>query len=647
MNNLAHHRLLERVRALSRTTRALWERVRAASDPKRFWLPPLAFFVCATGFAYAHSWFAWGSYMRAKNLPVFVVPPLFGALYGEFAAIGVVAVWSYRSRWLRLMTWLLLAFVLVVNSAQLVSTTLSNEFITSPVVRLAPLLRTIVSFETVLMVCAGPSAGIIVLWIGFRRAQWKSAQYGSRLLATGVLCGWGLALFGATFLPALAHFRARQGLRPEAPVFSLYCAVREAVTDTQPRVGPPNADELRVALRAGLTIHPEAAAPFRKDWIYKRALPFPKRDNSPSRPNVIVFFFESWSAEVLGPYNPRWTDVTPNLNDFAQHAMRVDDYINHAIPTVTGLRGQLCSMFPSLAYTPWNQPEKPDVGRVLCLPKLLGDAGYESVYLNHGAGYKTHFDSQVVDWGFEHAYFLKQVLGDLLKNEAPGHLGEEVSDEQMIRATIAFLDRKSAQSTTDQRPLFLAVSTFQTHTGVDLPRKFGNGQNPVLNTFSNLDHVFGDFWRWYQTSKWAKDTILILTGDHILYPHDAFRQVATSRHLNDRFGYLGLFIMDPTHELPASYAVRSTSIDFAPTLIQLLGLPSQQPNPFMGLSMFSDRQQTPIALGFNYGKDLLFWERTRATPIIYHTPKRGVPRQLFNVLRYEQQLERDHRIWFR
>ena len=196
-------------------------------------------------------------------------------------------------------------------------------------------------------------------------------------------------------------------------------------------------------------------------------------------------------------------------------------------------------------------------------------------------------------------------------------------------------------------PCFWRSPPFK-HTPVSTcSHKFGTGRNPVLNTFSNLDDAFGVFWQWYQHSSWAKDTILILTGDHILYPHDAFREVATPRHLNDRFGYLGLFILDPTHELPASYAVRSTSIDFAPTLIQLLGLPSQQLNPFMGLSMFGDRQQTPIALGFNYGTDVLVWERTRDAPTIYHQPKTGRPRQLWNILRYEQQLERDHRIWFR
>ena len=231
-------------------------------------------------------------------------------------------------------------------------------------------------------------------------------------------------------------------------MLSLGRAVQEAIWDSEPRAPPPTADELKLALEAGITIHPNAVAPFRKDWIYKRPLPFPKRGSPARQPNVIVFFFESWSAEVLGPYNPRWTRVTPNLNEFAKHAMRVDDYVNHTIPTVTGLRGPtLFDVSWGLAYTPWHQVEKPVVGQVLCLPKLLADAGYESIYLNHGEATKTHFDSQAIDWGFTHAYFINDVLGALLQGrEARSPRRGSLEDEQMMRATIAFLEQRFRQS---------------------------------------------------------------------------------------------------------------------------------------------------------------------------------------------------------
>ena len=643
----AYLQLVRLLRGSLSRTNELWARVRSNGDLTRVWLVCVAFALSATGFAYAHSLLAWGSYVRANTLRLFAVPALFGALYLEFAVIGVVTVWSYRRRWQRGLTLCALFIVLFVNSVQLVSTTISNEFITPPVLRLIGLVGGLVSSQSVATVGFGSVLGLTVLWAALGMTSWQSTPVSTRQLATLLMAGWGLLLFASGLLTPVRKLRARHGLRPEAPVLSLARATREAIWDGELNASAPNAEELRLALDAGLYIDPSAVAPFRKDWIYERPLPFARREPAPQHPNLIVLFFESWSAEVLGPYNPRWRELTPNLNDFARDALRVDDYVNHAIPTVTGLRGQLCSMFPGLAYTPWRDVQKPVVSQVLCLPTLLEQAGYESMYLNHGPAHATHFDSQAIDWGFERAYFVDGVVGDLLKGEKPEYKGVDATDEQVMRATIALLERLRARPRSASRPLFLAVSTYQTHTGIDVARKFGDGKNPVLNTFGNLDAAFGTFWRWYQHSPWTRDTILILTGDHTLYPHDAFREVATARHLDDRFGYMGLFIRDPTHALPASYSVRSTSIDFAPTVVQLLDLPSRQANAFMGLSMFSDRQHTPIALGFNYGRDVLLWERARATPQIYHSPARGVARQLFDVLRYEQQLERDRRIWFR
>jgi hypothetical protein len=91
--------------------------------------------------------------------------------------------------------------------------------------------------------------------------------------------------------------------------------------------------------------------------------------------------------------------------------------------------------------------------------------------------------------------------------------------------------------------------------------------------------------------------------------------------------------------------VKTSSLDFAPTLIQLLGLPANRPNPFMGLSMFSDRQVTPLALGMNYGKELLVWDRARAAPDLFNMPESGEPRSLFNVLHYAEALENTNRMW--
>jgi phosphoglycerol transferase MdoB-like AlkP superfamily enzyme len=637
--------LIAKLRGRVQPPRAAEADTAAPTAARACWWPPLAFAAIACTFAYAQALLAWSTYLHAKPWLIAWVPALFGPLFLETAVIGLIAIWLYGSSWRRVATWIVLLPAFAVNGAQLLSTMLASEYIAPAILRMASLIGMVASWQNIaLLVVSTAAVSAIAAW-GFQVSVWRAASMRQRVWASIIVLAWGAPLFALAKLGPAARLRAQYGLRPGAPVLSLALALRESMLDGETPEHALTPDELKLALTAGITIHPNAPAPFRKDWIYQRPLVFPKKGRHARPLNVIVFFFESWSTEVLGPYNPRWKAVTPHLADFAKEAMRVDDYVNHTIPTVTGLRGQLCSMFPSLAYTPWHDPEKPSVGEVLCLPKILEGEGYDSIYLNHGSAHATHFDSQTIDWGFGRSYFRPAVLGELLhgepaKSENPKH---ETSDDQMMRATIELLKQRGTQ----KKPLFLAVSTIQTHTGVDLDHKFGDGKNQVLNTFNNLDEAFGKFWDWYRTSSWRDDTILIVTGDHVMYPHDALRRVASPRYMNERFGYLGLFIKDPSHALPASISVRASSVDFAPTVMQLLGLSSHRANSFMGLSLFGDRLQTPTALGFTYNKDVLIWDRARSRPQIAHSPKTGRARQFLDILRFEQQMERDHRLWFR
>lgn len=636
--------LIAKIQGLSQPGRAAKADSPTQTRTRLFWWLPLAFAAIASTFAYAHAVLAWSTYLRARPRLTALVPALFGPLYLETAVIAVLAIWLYGRSWRRVATWVVLELAFAVNAAQVVSTMLSSDFIAPAILRMISLIGTVATWDNIAIVLVGAAAVSGIAAWGFNVSDWSMASVRERALASSIALAWGLGLFALTTIEPVAQLRARYGLRPGAPVSSLVLALRETlIGETSVRRLTP--EELKLALTAGISIHPDAPAPFRKAWIYRRPLPFPMRSQHARPLNVVVFFFESWSTEVLGPYNPRWQAVTPHLAEFAKGAMRVDDYMNHAIPTVTGLRGQLCSMFPSLAYTPWHAKEKPSVGEVLCLPKILEAEGYDSIYLNHGAASATHFDAQTIDWGFGQSYFQPRVLGELLHGEQPQSENppHESSDDQMMRATIELLKQRRGQ----EKPLFLAVSTIQTHTGVNLRHKFGNGKNSVLNTFNNLDEAFGKFWDWYRGSSFRDDTILILTGDHVMYPNDALRRVASPSYTNERFGRLGLFIMDPSHELPASMSVRATSVDFAPTVMQLLGLPSHRANSFMGLSLFGDRQRTPVALGFTYNKDVLLWDRAQDKPEIHHSPTEGRALQFLNILRFEQQMERDHRLWFR
>ena len=63
--------------------------------------------------------------------------------------------------------------------------------------------------------------------------------------------------------------------------------------------------------------------------IYKRDLPF-KKLYSEKFPNIILIFMEGTSSRLLKNYNPK-TSYTPNILDFANNSLTVDNYFNPKI----------------------------------------------------------------------------------------------------------------------------------------------------------------------------------------------------------------------------------------------------------------------------------------------------------------------------
>ena len=80
--------------------------------------------------------------------------------------------------------------------------------------------------------------------------------------------------------------------------------------------------------------------------IYKRDLPF-KKLYSEKFPNIILIFMEGTSSRLLENYNPK-TSYTPNILDFANNSLTVDNYFNHTAATFRGIHGQLASCYPSM-----------------------------------------------------------------------------------------------------------------------------------------------------------------------------------------------------------------------------------------------------------------------------------------------------------
>lgn len=334
---------------------------------------------------------------------------------------------------------------------------------------------------------------------------------------------------------------------------------------------------------------------FEKDWVYQKALPFPVKSSSTQPPNVIVILTEGTSTRLMGCYDRKYEDLTPNFNKFAQESMKVTNYYNHTSATYRGTLGQMASCYPfrgGKGAGAWNKEQK-DLWSTLnysTVPKILGDE-YDTFFFSPHESADSYTDL-VRMAGFRQVE-TKDSLPEVLGKD-PEIYADSFTDASMYQSLSAFLAARE-----NQRPFFLVMYTVGTHAGMDVPStgvKYGDGSNPTLNTLHNVDAAFGRFWQEFQSSPYKDNTIVIVTADHAHVQEKPY--VALMKDDPTYKPYfvdtVPLLIYDPMHELPLEYdANDATSLALAPTILHLLGR-QHAVNAFLGQSLFDGTQDFHI-----------------------------------------------------
>jgi phosphoglycerol transferase MdoB-like AlkP superfamily enzyme len=346
-----------------------------------------------------------------------------------------------------------------------------------------------------------------------------------------------------------------------------------------------SSSEIKQLKELGFDINPSAPFPLLKDNIYKESIERIKSDAK--QPNVIVIFAEGFSSRTCAPYNGKFDDLTPNIKLMAEDGatLIVTDYYNHTAATYRGLHGQLCSLYPAFGGAHKERWLKKETV-YKSLPEVLNHNGFDTIWL---------------ETNYENIWYISKMLSHfgidkiLSAEELSRHVGglnklNEVflTDHQAYSALVGFLKESD-----DSKPFFLGIYTGETHAWVEVASdgiKYKSGSNNSLNTIHNMDHAFGKFWKYFKGSKYAENTILIFTSDHAhFYPKqyvEAMKQYGETDYRKVFIDKVPLLIYDPVHKLPKTLdANSSTSLDLAPTIIQMLGLPNE-PNSFLGTALF-------------------------------------------------------------
>ena len=422
-------------------------------------------------------------------------------------------------------------------------------------------------------------------------------------------------------------------------------------------------DFLDTAIRYGFNFKLGARFPLVKNWIYRSEPPFlsePTEALPKSRPNVIVFFIEGFSARTSNVYGSDYTQITPNLVAFAEQSMVVDNYYNHTAATYRGLHGQNCSIYPKYGGTGGWHTNYKDLPKTnyFCIADALNGI-YHTRFLYSQLRDNTYLDEMMETLSYD------EILSgdDLLLNYLPGQTmgaGDAVSDQQFFSALIEVLREEeitAKNSPSGNSPFFMALYNFETHAFKDVKqdgKRFGAGDNSSLNTIHNLDDSFGKFWKYFQKSSLAKNTIIIFTADHSHYHEKPYVEAVDKPGA----GYQKIFvdkipliIHDPTRSLPNRYDAKyATSIDFAPSLLHYLGTPNQI-NSFMGESIFEEaRRELSVrmqGIGISsFGQETFFVDSEKIHGGRFRDGKyKEEMDHLHRFFRIIQRLESENRIW--
>lgn len=336
---------------------------------------------------------------------------------------------------------------------------------------------------------------------------------------------------------------------------------------------------------------------FSKSIIFERPLPFNKTENIQS-PNIIVFFMEGVSAQLLNSYGSQYPNLTPNLDKLADQSLLVTNYYNHTAATNRGIRGTLISGYQNLDDFYKKTQSHKNMQRPSLATILNKHHYFTEFYIPHPK-HVTNMYPMLQSLGFQKIYYLENIRQEFFNGKLTLHPSHNVKDEDLMLAIEKEL--KAKERAINQQPFFIGVYNIGTHAFQNnLQHPYADGQNEVLNRIYNFDYQFGKFLTFFQQSSFANNTILIITADHATFPDPAYRKISNAQFFIDK---IPLIIHAPFIDLPKTYdASGRNSIDFTPTLLHLLNINNEQ-NLFLGCSLFEQckTQEFNIsAMGFSF-----------------------------------------------
>lgn len=330
--------------------------------------------------------------------------------------------------------------------------------------------------------------------------------------------------------------------------------------------------------------------------------------NSPVRPaigdkkNIVIIIVESLSAEYTGIGNPGH-GYTPFLDSLAKKGIYFTNSFADGRRSIDAPPSILAGLPHLRDETFFCTQNKTLQG----LGSTLKTQGYNTSFFHGGRNGTMSFDTFSQRMGFDDYYGLNEYPNP---QDSDGIWG--IYDEPYLQYFAQQLSRHP-------QPFASVLFTLSTHNPYQVPAQYQTtlpkGEQPIHRTVAYFDLALKHFFATAATQPWYKDTLFVITGDHI------GPSLKTSERMLDSYRVPIVFYY-PGGELPPVDRDRLVQhVDIGPSVLDFTGVAADKVLPF-GHSIF-DPSYSGLAVGQKGGS---FW---LADGRYYLEYRQGAPSKLF------------------
>ena len=405
----------------------------------------------------------------------------------------------------------------------------------------------------------------VFLHLEWRSLQLALAQYGLPIVV--LFAGLGLLAMWARRILRVGSSGPRRGaLMAVVPGLALLMLARGGLPEYQ----------LLRAAQAWFTPLPTelTAAQLQRwrpaGWLNLNLVPKEKvAARAPTAPkNLILLYLESGGRALFDL--PQWPDLMPNLRTLDhQYGLHTDLHAS-AFITIEGIANSQCGTLLPFQHDSDSMAAGDSVfARMSCLGDVLERAGYRNVWMGgaemgfagKGAFLQAHGYSEL--YGLRHW----QAQGLPVDEQNWG-----LSDVDLLSQAEREWERLHAGG----QPFNLSLLTLGMHLpGFRYPEcvPYAGSDAQFLQAAHCTDQLVGAWVERLRQRGVFKDTVLVITADHHVFPNPEMRELF-GEAVEDR--RLPLIIIGE-ESLPTSVSATAAQVDLAPTLLQMLGIEHSAP----------------------------------------------------------------------